>query len=340
VMVLRDGRRRYWFAYGAITVALLYTHYFALIPIAIQQVVFAVAAWKRARAGVPVRGLMVGCWLTWLGLLVAAAPLAPFAHEQFQHDQAAGTGFGGVPSAGSPATPEGSSVSAYAVLSNFVWAIWGYHADSTMLQIAALWPLLMLLSLGLLGQRRSASTRVVLALAIGPVLALLLIGLAKRDLFEVRYFAGAVPMMLLLLARAVAGGARRRAPALVASGALAITLLVGLADQQLNSNNPRAYDFKGALTTVAERAGPKDTILYAPEYLRDVVGYYAPDTQAAALEDQPAPPPKGRVFVLASFLEDPRLRDQVGATRSTLAGQRRLVATDDAEQIRIWEYAP
>lgn len=339
VMVLRDGRRRYWAAYAGLTIALLYTHYFAIIPIAIQQLVFATAAWKRTRAGLPVRDLLTGCWLTWLALLIAAAPLAPFAHEQFQNDQAAGTGFGGVPSAGSPSTPDGSSLSAYAVLSNFVWAIWGYHADSTMLQIAALWPLLMLLSLALLGQRRSVATRVLLALAIGPVIALLLIGLVKRDLFEVRYFAGAVPIMLLLLARAVAGGARRRTPALVATGALVLTLLVGLADQQLNPNNPRAYDFKGALTSVAAQAKPGDTIVYAPDYLEDVVGYYAPGVQAAALEDLATVPSGGRVFLIASFLDNPQLASEAKRARATLAAQRRLTGTESGEQIQIWEYS-
>jgi uncharacterized membrane protein len=339
VMVLRDGRRRYWVAYGAITIALLYTHYFALVPIAIQQLVFAIAAWKRARAGLPVRSLILGCWLTWTALLVAAAPLAPFAHEQFQHDQAAGTGFGGVPGAGSPSTPEGSSVSAYAVLSNFVWAIWGYHADSTMLRIAALWPLLMLFSLALLGQRRSASTRVVLALALGPVILLLLVGLSKRDLFEVRYFVGAVPMMLLLLARAVAGGARRRTPALVASAVLVGTLLAGLADQQLNSRNPRSYDFKGALTTVAERARPGDTIVYAPDYLRDVIAYYAPGVEAVALEDRPTAAARGRVFLLASFLDNEALHADVGAARARLQQRGRLLDREQRQQIWIWEYA-
>ena len=85
--MLRDGRNRYWVAYAGVTIALLYTHYFALIPIAIQQVVFAVAAWKRAHAGLPVRNLLIGIWVTWLALLVAAAPLASFAAEQYSHSQ-------------------------------------------------------------------------------------------------------------------------------------------------------------------------------------------------------------------------------------------------------------
>jgi uncharacterized membrane protein len=342
VKVLRDGRNRYWAVYAASTIALLYTHYFAAIPIAIQQIVFAIAVWKRARAGLPVRRLMTGVWLTWIALLIAAAPLASFAHEQFSHSQAAGMGFGGTPSAAAPLSIPGSSASLYAILSNFVWAIWGYHTNSTVLRIAALWPLLMLLSLALMGQRRSPETRVVLALALGPVLILLFVGLVKRDLFEVRYFVAAVPMMLLLLARAVAGGPRRRLPAIVATAALGLTLLVGLADQQLNPNNPRDFDFRGALEQIRKEARPGDTVLYAPDYLRDVVGYYSPGVRTEALSDAEAHgmPRTGRIFVLASFLEDQGIAAQVGTGRYDLGRQpHKLIRTITRDRIRIWEYS-
>jgi uncharacterized membrane protein len=342
VMVLRDGRNRYWVAYAGVTIALLYTHYFALIPIAIQQVVFAVVAWRRAHAGIPVRNLVIGIWLTWLALLVAAAPLASFAAEQFSHSQAAGMGFGGAPSAAAPLSIPGSSASLYAILSNFVWAIWGYHANSTMLRIAALWPLLMLLSLALMGQRRSDSTRVVLALALGPVVVLLFVGLVKRDLFEVRYFIATVPMMMLLLARAVAGGPRRRTPAIVATAVLGLTLLIGLADQQLNPNNPRDFDFRGALEQIRSEAHPGDTVLYAPDYLRDVVGYYSPGVRTESLSDAVAHgmPTSGHIFLMGSFLDDPGTAAQVGTGRYDLSRRpHRLIRTINREQIRIWVYS-
>jgi uncharacterized membrane protein len=342
VKVMREGRTRWWIAYAGLTIALLYTHYFALIPIAIQQVVFAVAAWKRARAGLPVRKLLIGTWLTWLALLIAAAPLASFAAEQFSHSQSAGMGFGGAPSAAAPLSIPGSSASLYAILSNFVWAVWGYHANSTMLRIAALWPLLMLLSLALMGQRRSAATRVVLALALGPVVVLLFVGLVKRDLFEVRYFVAAVPMMVLLLARAVAGGPRRRLPAIVATAALGLTMLAGLADQQLNPNNPRDFDFRGALTQIRSVAKPGDTVLYAPDYLRDVVGYYSPGVRTEPLSQaqQHGMPTSGRIFLLGSFLDDPGTAAQVGSGRYELGRKpHRLIREISRKRIHIWEYS-
>jgi hypothetical protein len=211
-----------------------------------------------------------------------------------------------------------------------------------MLRVAALWPLLMLLSLALLGQRRSSATRVVLALALGPVLVMLLVGLVKRDLFEVRYFIAAVPTMMLLLARAVAGGPRRRMPAIVATGLLGLTLVIGLADQQLNPNNPRDFDFRGALAQIRSKAHPGDTVLYAPDYLRDVVGYYSPGVRAEALSDAQAHgmPRSGHVFLLASFLDDPGIAQQVGTGRYDLSQRpRRLIGTTDDRRIHIWEYS-
>ena len=80
--VLRDGRARYWVAYGALTIALLYTHYFSVIPIAIQQIAFAAVIWHRSRHGEPVKGLITGYWITWVAIALAVAPLAGYIHQQ------------------------------------------------------------------------------------------------------------------------------------------------------------------------------------------------------------------------------------------------------------------
>jgi dolichyl-phosphate-mannose-protein mannosyltransferase len=338
VRLLRDGRGRWWVLYAALTIALLYTQYFSIIPVAIQQLAFVVVAWRRARRGQSVKRLLIGCWMLWAALTLALLPLAPFVAQQFAHDQTAGTGFASVPaSAGNPA---GSSPSVYSLLSNLVWAVWGYHADSTMLRIAALWPLLMLLALALLGRRRSPNLALVGALALGPVLVLLVVGMKKHNLFEVRYFAGAVPMLLLLAARALAGGALRRTAALAAVGALMVSMLVGLADEQLNGSNPRTYDFRGALAQIRREARPGDTLLYSPDYLQDVIAYYAPHLRSQVLSGpQPRVAGHGGVFLLASFLEDPGRAAQVGTAKHALTrGPRRLVSRGGREKIDFWEF--
>jgi hypothetical protein len=116
---------------------------------------------------------------------------------------------------------------------------------------------------------------------------LFVIGSMKRDLFELRYFSGAVPAMLLLGARLVTATTRRRVAGLVAAGVLTLTMAAGLVDQQLNGANPRLYDFQGALAAVHQidaepntAAAGRPVLLYEPSYLADVIAYYAPDIDA------------------------------------------------------------
>ena len=113
--------------------------------------------------------------------------------------------------------------------------------------------------------------------------ALFVVGSMKRDLFELRYFAGAVPALLLLAARVVTADRRSARPlVLLGASAAAAALSVALVDQQLNGANPRLYDFEGAFGEIAERAEPGDIVLYEPAYLAEVVDYYAPGRRGAA----------------------------------------------------------
>jgi hypothetical protein len=342
--ILRDGRIRYWVAYGALTVGLIYTHYFSVIPIAIQQVAFGAVIWHRSRHGEPVKDLITGYWVTWVAIALAVAPLASYIHQQFANDVLTGQGMtgSGAPSAGATSTgvSQTGHPDVYALLANFVWALWGYHANSTMLAIGALWPVLMLLALALLGRGRSAESMLVLALAVIPPLALMAIGFKDRFLFEVRYFSGAVPMLMLICARTVLTSSIRRLPVILAATALLGTFVAGIADEQLAKSNPRDYDFRAALQTVRQDARPSDTLLYAPVYLNDVLQYYAPGVRSKVVGSRaPALPRSGRVFLLASFLDQPGIAGDVGSARYALAhSHMRLVHTDHLEKIYLWEY--
>ena len=150
--------------------------------------------------------------------------------------------------AGAGSSTLGGTISIYAVGANLIWAVWGYHADGAMEQIAALWPLLMLLALR---DARPRPQRPEPAAARARRRA---DGGAVRDrLDEARPVRAA-----LLLRRGArrcccsspassrrprcAQAARRRSPAVRADG----TMAVGLVDQQINGANPRLYDFQGA----------------------------------------------------------------------------------------------
>jgi uncharacterized membrane protein len=335
---LRRGGIGDWTLYGVATAALLWTQYFALLVVAAQQLVFIAAFWRRKRGGELVWPVLLR-WLLALALVAAlVAPMAPFFSDQLQAYADRGAGLSQLPSqAGNAASQAQTGLSVYAVIANLIWATGGYHADATMAQIAALWPLGMLGALLLLGRRRSPTTTALLVVTLLPVLALFAIGLQRRDLFELRYVAAVVPMLTLLAGRAITTMTPRRVWMRVAvCGAVVALLLGALADQQLNGTNPRLYDFRGALHQVAARAEPGDVILYSPEYLDEVVDYYAPGVESRPIGADEAGTGSGRVFLLGSFLDKTDTAKATGVALSKLEHERELVEEFEVPQVRVW----
>jgi Dolichyl-phosphate-mannose-protein mannosyltransferase len=334
VRIMRGGGARCWLVYVLAAAALVYTQYFGILLVAVQQIGFAVAL--RHRRGLALR------WLGWTGLLaLLVLPLVPFALDQFAANEAAGRGFQKVPSqTGGAVAAQGAAPDAYAAITNVVWAVLGYHSDATMTAIAALWPLALLLALALLGRGRSGATLVVVACATVPALALFALGQLKPFVFEVRYFVGIVPLALLLIARALTSWARRPAAGIAGVAIATALLALGLADQQLNGSNPRIYDFKGAVDRIEAHARPGDVIVFSPDYLNHVLAYYEDDGLRMRSVDDGLPKPRRgrRVFVLASFLDKPQFRQAADRTVRRLERDHELVRRDSRPQIRIWEF--
>jgi hypothetical protein len=335
VRIVRGGGAGSWLGFVLSAAALMYTQYFGILFVATQMLGFAVAV---ARGVLPLRRVVA-----WTGLLVLLLlPLMGFAHDQFAANEEAGRGFQQPTQTGGGTIDPGAKPGAYAVLTNFAWAVLGYHSDITMTAIAALWPLGVLLALALLGRGRSWPTLLVVCCAVLPALGLFVLGQLKPFVFEVRYFIGAVPLALLLLARALTSWARRPAViALVCAGATAV-LGLALADQQLNGSNPRVYDFKSAVNDIESRAKPGDMIVFTPSYLDHVVGYYEDGglqmKPIAADGDVPSPKRGQRVFVLASFLDKPQFRDLAEKVVTRLSRRHHLVHREAVPQIRTWEF--
>lgn len=342
VMALRHGRMRFWVLYGVVFAALMWTHYFALLPLAVQQVAFGIEAVRRFRRRTESDsrfGELVTGWAMALGIAAAAlAPLVPIVLDQLA---AYGERATQVPSqVGTAAAPSVERPSIYAVLANFIWSVWGYHSDETMILLGALWPLGMLVALLMLGRGRSLSTTLLAALIVVPVAALFAVGVFKRDLFEVRYFAGAIPAMVLLAARALRRLNPNRVLAVVTVGALVLSMGVALADQQLNRSNPRIYDFEGALDEVSRRAGVSDRVVFAPLFMNRVFDYYAPQLQAEALDLQALPGRREarRVFVVGSFLDMKAHSGTVGAALAEFEQRRRLIDRFERPQVKVWVF--
>ena len=278
----------------------------------------------------------MGWGLSLLGMAILLAPLASFALHQFHVNESAGKGFEQVPSqAGSDAGQE-AGPSIYGAITNFVWAMWGYHSNGTMTSISALWPAGMLLALLLMGRGRSTTTKVVVACAIVPAIALFVLGQAKPFVFEVRYFIGAVPVLILLFGRMATSWTHTRMATIVAVTVAATLFALGSADQQLNGTNPRIYDFKGAFAEIKAQQRPGDVVLYAPQYLNHVVAYYGKGLNAQPLGKKV--PKARRIWVVGSFLDKPQYASQVGAVIGSLRHTHREVDHFNKPQIRVWEF--
>jgi hypothetical protein len=343
VRVVRDGRGRDWLWYALAAAALIYTQYFGILFVGVQQLAFLVALW-RAHGEPAVFRRRALAWAGWtLFLVLLVVPLMPFAQAQFAANEAAGKGFEQVPSQAGATVAEaaGSTPGAYAALTNAVWAVLGYHSNATMTALAALWPLLLLLALGTLGRGRSWHTLLLVACAALPAVALFGLGQLKPFVFEVRYFVGSVPLLLLLIGRALTSWTVRPGATAAVCAAAALALGVGEADQQLNGSNPRVYDFKGAVHAVEQRARPGDVLVFTPRYLDHVVAYYRDGTELKMRPLAQGMPQVGRgqrVFLLASFLDKPGYRASTEDAVHRLEQRYRLVHQDKRPQIRTWEF--
>jgi uncharacterized membrane protein len=327
--VIRNPSMGNWAAYILATAALLWSHYFGLLLIGVQQVIFVVVLVHRQRAGQAIKPLALGFAYSAAVLAMQLVPLAVFAQKQFESTGAA---------LGSPSGTY-DALSFYAVVANMAWALWGYHPNGITELLAAMWPLFLLLSLLLLGRGGSRETLLLGAAAIAPIVLLLIVSMFDRQLFEVRYFLVAVPLLLLLIARLVTGWIRKPRARLLVVGGVMLTLLIGLADQQTNKGNPRLFDFRGAINEIKGDAGPKSLVLFEPPDMRYVLDYYAPKLRRRPLRlGLPKRREGSPVFVLASFQDNKLFFNRTNKLVGQLDFFRKRLRRFKKAQTSVWEF--
>ena len=113
---------------------------------------------------------------------------------QFSNAQATGQAFRGA---------AGASLTIYSVITNFGYAVVGFHSTPVMSDVISLWPFGMLAALVLLGRHCKPVTYLLVAMVVVPVAAMFVLGDLKESLADVRYQSTIVPVLLLLIARAV-----------------------------------------------------------------------------------------------------------------------------------------
>jgi uncharacterized membrane protein len=327
--VIRNGTMLNWAAYILATAGLLWSHYFGLLLIGVQQLVFVGVLVHRKRSGQPVKPLALGFAYAAAVLAMELVPLLVFANHQYQVTSSA---------AGSPSGTY-DYLSFYSVLATMAWSLWGYQPDATTVLLAALWPLFLLGSLVLLGRGGSRQTMVLAAAAIALVVLLIIVSAFDRSYFEVRNFLILVPLVLLLIARLITGWVRQPRAQLLVAGGVALTLVIGLADQQLNKANPRLFDFRGAIEDVKPNAGSNSLILYEPPDMGYVLEYYAPNLRSQPLSVPITAGTEGSpVFVLASFQSNKAFFDATNRVVGRLGFFRTLVRRFKTPQTSVWEF--
>ncbi|WP_121253810.1 glycosyltransferase family 39 protein [Nocardioides ferulae] len=336
-----------WAGFVVAAAATMYLQWFAALPLVVQHLVFLATALRRRTRRT---------WWPWL-LSVAAtlallAPMARFLVNQGRSVIEAGAGTTPGQTGAEASAVGGANPDVYAVLANLVWTVWGYHADEVMIQVSALWPVLLLVTLAALGRGRSRAVTVMLLVAVVPAAVLFAIGFERRQLFELRYFTATVPLLLLLVSRAVATWARGPVTRVVLPGALMASLAVGLVDEQVNQSNPRTYDFRAGVEWIADRGEDGDVVVYAPEFLDDELTYYSPglptmptgrldvEQTDLGLEQgtDPAQRP-GSVFVFGSFLEEEATAGQLGEALARLEEAGWVeVEEHHVANVTVWEF--
>jgi hypothetical protein len=155
----------------------------------------------------------------------------------------------------------------------------------------------------------------------------------------VRYFLVAIPLLFLLIARLITGWIRRPGARLAVTGVILATLLLGLYDQQVNDDNPRLYDFRGAIEEIEEVAGPESLLLFEPKDMRFVLDYYAPELRRRQLrEGTPRRREGSPVIVLASFQDNQVFFDRTNRVVGKLDFERRLLREFEKPQTKVWVF--
>lgn len=356
IRVLRGGGRRYWILFTLGSVALIATQYFAVLHVGATLIVFVVELLRRRRAGQKVAALVKNLGWSTLSMAILLAPLVPFALHQTAHNQQAGFGFsaGGLATGSAVVPPPGI----YGLLTNIEWAIFGYQPDQLTTRLVALWPIGLLGLLLLLGRPRRPLNRSLVIIAGFPVVVIFaasFLAAKSRSLAEVRYFAGSVPVLFVLLAAGLTTVVTSQRMQIAAVGGLLASMFGALALQEQSSSNPRLYQYREAVGFVRDRADRGDVVIYAPSYLNYTLEYYDPGVTAVPIGVDPATPTDAlrkdgvseaiaaqprRVFVLegSSFAESDTATSDVSTAIKSFENLGMTVqAKRSFARITVWE---
>jgi hypothetical protein len=327
IRAAREGRARDWSLHIVAASLAVWSDWSGILIVVSSELVLIAGLINRRRTNAPVAGFVTGWVLDTLALACQLVPLTALFVSQLH----ANGGLAGVSDVAA------SGLSFYSGVSNVSWALFGFQPRAITSVLSAVWPLAMLASLVIVGRGVRRRGWLLLACALVPAAGVTVLGIASPGAFDVRYGIAAVAPLLVILARmATAWPRSRTGRVLVAAGMFAV-LAGGLVDQQLNRNNPRRYDYAGALAQVRRDAHSGDAVFYEPTDLRSAITRYAPTLKASPLTTRLPTRQRARsVFVVTSFSNQPPLlalrNREMGALRAT----RHQVSYHSYPGVRVW----
>jgi 4-amino-4-deoxy-L-arabinose transferase-like glycosyltransferase len=326
---IRHGRTVDWALHAVAAALAVWSDWSGVFIVAATELVLLLALLQRRQTGAPVRPFLRAWGLDTLALAYQLAPLGILFASQLH---SAG-GLAGV------TTVSSSGVSFYGAVSNLCWALFGFHSSAVTTAFAAAWPLAMLASLVLLGRGTDRRFTLLLVCGLTPALGVLALGLAVPGAFDVRYGIAAVPPILVLFSRMAVAWPRGPTARGLVVAAIVIVLVGALVDQQVDSSNPRLYDYQRALERVQHQAGARAAVFYDPSSLGIVFAHYAPGLHASPLTTRlPTRRHARSVFVITSNADSGaplalRYRE-IGALNAT----RSLVSYHSYPGVQVWRY--
>lgn len=291
---VRRGSPGRWTAYFAVTLLGLFSHYFFAVLVLGEALYFLVSEvfgrlsalsregrrrtrWLRpwrVFSEVPALGMWLvamvamggalSAWVTWAVILP-------------QVTAGRGTLIASITSAG---LGYGQLAPSFAVRFNDVVLVLvemtaGFHPEPAMFGLVAMWPLVIYLTLLLLGRLEPMRREtVMLVWCTSGVVLVCAIGQWQGQVLASRYFMALAAPAGLLVARLIDRIPGRGRVAIVAIGiALA---LVAWTDQSFDHANMMRYDDREAIAYVARSYRPGDVIVYEPFYTDVLFAYYLP----------------------------------------------------------------
>ncbi|MGQ0519524.1 MAG: glycosyltransferase family 39 protein [Actinomycetota bacterium] len=337
VRALRRGRASDWVLFGLAGAALIWSHQLAWVHVAVLHAAAGLLVWRGEKTA------RRRCMTGWAGAttVVVLAGVALAAYR---------SGIGPPPAlppfeyATRAAPGEGTSL--FPVIGSGVSALIGLHPPDVTSRLLALWPLGILLSLLGLGRARSERGVLLVALSAAPFVALFaaqVLGIPRHPAFALGWAATAIPMVVLLAARAVTslGGRWPRVRGLALG--LAALLALGLVDQAVRVQPIPRYDVGPLVEQAAGRARAGDVVVFEPRALRDLVRFRAPDgvaTRSVSGTSSEDVEGQGRVIVVAAFglSTSDESGERVLSLVKELSSSRRLVAERGRPDVKMWEF--